>query len=599
MLTLLLTLFVQFGVPEDPDSQAEYKAFMSSCTRLEGTTPAQWRVIWTENPAHVATIGWSTFDPGTTHEVRWSTTPGDATPTVVQASRNGQYIPSDKETSAGFVAPYFHHVRLTELPGDSTIWFQIVSDGVASRELHFRTASDEATSVTFLAGGDSRTGLLDRCRLNAQIARRLETDGDILFFSHGGDYIFDGKKWSDWWLWLTQFELMTAADGRVLPIVPVRGNHDVGPIYGQVFDDPGAPRPNYWTTRVGSLALVNLNTEISAAGDQKQWMSQELAARRADARWVVPNYHRALFPAVKAPARAKVHWVPLFDEHRADLVLESDGHVFKRTVPIFEGKPDPRGTVYMGEGGLGVPQRKPRRNLWYFEGGGRTAAAHHVMRIAATPDELRVTTLGMGELIVDFEPKELEPVLASGSSAAYFFGEQPPPETWNTRGFDDSNWSSGPGGFGFGDDDDRTVLAEMHKLTPRLYLRYELDDSTLRGFERLGLAARYDDGFIAYLNGVEVARGGIESGHGVNATGVANHEATRWEHFAIEGHTDLLMDGVNVLALEGHNVTARSKDFSLDVALVTQLPPASLVRDPGLWVLDETTIRPATARFAR
>ena len=62
----------------------------------------------------------------------------------------------------------------------------------------------------------------------------------------------------------------------------------------------------------------------------------------------------------------------------------------KRTVPIRDGKKDPTGIVYVGEGGLGVGQRKPKGDRWYIKDGGKTGSAHHVVRLDFTPDNLRV-----------------------------------------------------------------------------------------------------------------------------------------------------------------------------------------------------------------
>jgi hypothetical protein len=55
--------------------------------------------------------------------------------------------------------------------------------------------------------------------------------------------------------------------------------------------------------------------------------------------------------------------------------------VIKRTVPIRNEKKDPTGIVYVGEGGLGVPQRIPKSNRWYLQSPGMTGSDHHVMRV--------------------------------------------------------------------------------------------------------------------------------------------------------------------------------------------------------------------------
>ena len=46
---------------------------VSYMTPLEGTTPAQWRVIWTGDASTEATISWSTAEEGSKHRVLYGT----------------------------------------------------------------------------------------------------------------------------------------------------------------------------------------------------------------------------------------------------------------------------------------------------------------------------------------------------------------------------------------------------------------------------------------------------------------------------------------------------------------------------------------------
>ena len=62
----------------------------------------------------------------------------------------------------------------------------------------------------------------------------------------------------------------------------------------------------------------------------------------------------------------------------------------KRTVPIRDGKKDPSGLVYVGEGGLGVGQRKTQGDRWYLNEGGKAGSEHHVIQLDFTPDDMRV-----------------------------------------------------------------------------------------------------------------------------------------------------------------------------------------------------------------
>jgi hypothetical protein len=55
--------------------------------------------------------------------------------------------------------------------------------------------------------------------------------------------------------------------------------------------------------------------------------------------------------------------------------------VIKRTVPIRNDKKVEGGIVYVGEGGLGVPQRRPKSDRWYLQKPGMSGVGHHVMRV--------------------------------------------------------------------------------------------------------------------------------------------------------------------------------------------------------------------------
>ena len=60
----------------------------------------------------------------------------------------------------------------------------------------------------------------------------------------------------------------------------------------------------------------------------------------------------------------------------------------------------------------------------------------------------------------------------------------------------------GPSGFGYSDGDDATTVP----TTPSLYLRRTFDVENLEQWLDAQFFMDYDDGFVAYLNGVEIAR---------------------------------------------------------------------------------------------
>ena len=169
-----------------------------------------------------------------------------------------------------------------------------------------------------------------------------------------------------------------------------------------------------------------LDTNVSHGGTQRDWLEAQLVYWRPRSRWLLANYHRPAFPAVKSPGDARLHWVPLFERHDLDLALESDGHVLKRTVPIRNGRPSADGVVYLGEGGLGVRQRTPRER-WYLESPGFATSAHHVQVLLFGTDALRYEAVGLDGQLLDHATFRPRPgLLHHPDTAAPASGPAPP-----------------------------------------------------------------------------------------------------------------------------------------------------------------------------
>ncbi|MDB6071882.1 MAG: Kelch domain protein [Verrucomicrobiales bacterium] len=139
---------------------------------------------------------------------------------------------------------------------------------------------------------------------------------------------------------------------------------------------------------------------------------------------------------------------------------------------------------------------------------------------------------------------------------------------WQEPGFSPTGWLTGKAGFGYSDNDDATVLTDMRGHYKFLCLRHEF---TLNGNERpyqFRLNVSYDDGFIAYLNGLEVLRVNAESGSLDSVRGVAPHEANKkFEVFPLDIPPGLLRIGPNVLAIEAYNDDLDSSDLSIHPSL--------------------------------
>ncbi len=172
-----------------------------------------------------------------------------------------------------------------------------------------------------------------------------------------------------------------------------------------------------------------------------------------------------------------------------------------------------------------------------------------------------------------------EPVIPRGAEWSYFEGVEEPAAGWWDAAFDASAWLSGPAGFGYGDNDDATVLADMMQVPgvqsgySTVYVRrtFELQEDPATVFGML-LNISYDDGFVAYLNGVEVARtaGVVGNPPPYDALDTLGHEAAGFQQYNLVAFLGALRQGTNCLALIGLNQILTSTDFSLHPELILQ-----------------------------
>jgi hypothetical protein len=153
-------------------------------------------------------------------------------------------------------------------------------------------------------------------------------------------------------------------------------------------------------------------------------------------------------------------------------------------------------------------------------------------------------------------------------------------DTWATSFYDDSNWPNYTGGVGYERKPDDpinyvglfniNVEADMYGNNGTCYIRIpftvastDLADLTLR--------MKYDDGFIAYINGVEVKRRnftGTPQWNSVAEAMNADANAVSFEDFDISAHISTLNPGDNILAIQGLNYGTTSSDFLISVELV-------------------------------
>ena len=380
--------------------------------KAEVSDPIHFRVTWTHDPATQALVSWSTEGRPSRTYLKLK---APNCPDVIVAPESGLFTGSNP-------ALYYHHVHLVQLKPNTRYEFEVVSDEKKSASMYFVTAPDQDVPFSLLQGGDSRTDHENRRQVNRMIANLVaesfqndEKSDDIIALAHGGDFVDNGSSLEQWKIWLSDHQLTIGPDGRVLPVIPTRGNHDRSELFNQIFGFPAEDK-NYYAVNLSPVVRwVTLNTEISTAGDQAQWLKRELTDSRPINRWLVAQYHRPAYPAVKSPGTALQSWVPWFEKHNVDLVCEADGHNIKRTVPIRGNVQDETGVVYIGEGGLGVAQRTPKANRWYLQPPGMSSSASHVFQLTFHVDRLETRCICLDGSIADqfeLKPRNIQQVQA-------------------------------------------------------------------------------------------------------------------------------------------------------------------------------------------
>jgi hypothetical protein len=166
----------------------------------------------------------------------------------------------------------------------------------------------------------------------------------------------------------------------------------------------------------------------------------------------------------------------------------------------------------------------------------------------------------MMELLPETAPaKGFIPSLANGGSAlgdSWQGGSEP---------FDDSAWLSGTTGIGYNYDDLVGLdVSAMRGQNGSAFLRisFEIDLAELPLISELILNLKWEDGFVAYLNGSEVASMNAPTPLVWNSTtGISHSDATTADAFDISRHIPALKEGVNVLAFQVINSSVSNSDL--------------------------------------
>jgi len=138
-------------------------------------------------------------------------------------------------------------------------------------------------------------------------------------------------------------------------------------------------------------------------------------------------------------------------------------------------------------------------------------------------------------------------------------------------------WVHGTGGLGYDNEDgyegyfDIDLYSQMYHGNTSCYIIIPFEGVDISQYmATLSLNVRYDDGFVAYLNGEEFARANAPTRIQWDSAALGERpdaNAVNLEAFDLGKHRHLLREKDNTLAIQGLNASVDSNDFLISVSL--------------------------------
>lgn len=394
------------------------------------------------------------------------------------------------------------------------------------------------------------------------------------------------------------------------------------------------------------VCLDSAESDATPGGPMAAWLAQDLAqdvARFTVAYWHHPPYTKGTHDSdVEADLIAmRATFGPILEAGGVDLVLCGHSHGYERSFLLDSHYGSsttfgPANQVDAGDGAIGgdgayakpglVPA--PHQGTVYVVCGcsGKTGDGtfdHPAMRysekvlgsvvldvngdqldlrflddVGAVHDRFTLVKGGQSPVALEHE------VVVAASTWRWRAAGTAAPAEWNQPGFDDSAWSAGPGPLGYGDPFIATTVPfgsdASHKYVTTYFRRSFVLAGDLADVESLRAGVNFDDGFVLYLDGVEIARRALPSGAIAYATLASLHEGGRYEVVDLSAHAAAFTAGPHVLAAEVHQQAVTSSDLAFDLRLdydrfEPYLPPCAAGDYPG----DALHVNGSSGGFAR
>ncbi|MCD4731193.1 MAG: metallophosphoesterase family protein, partial [Bacteroidales bacterium] len=357
--------------------------FITSCYKASEVLASsdKYRLVWNDDPTTTVTIAWNQID-------------GENPVVLYDKNDFGRkdWKYKYKQSPTRIQEKYgmnTHFAKLSNLEADENYYFVIKdSKGICER-YWFKTAPAMPKPFTFIAGGDTKSS---GAPLEAgQASNRLVAKLRPLFVLFSGDFNSgNGTKAKYWQQWLDDWQAQTTTpDGRMIPIIPVHGNHENGDhanlsyIFNTPFQSNNSSNIYYSLSLGGNfMHIIALNSEIEEGGLQRKWLENDLETHE-DFTFKIAAYHKPFWPHTSTKREQEYQynqWAVLFYKYGLSLSFDADSHMSKITYPLrpdstensFLGfiRDDKNGTMFLGEGSWGAhPRPNDDDKPWTYKSG--------------------------------------------------------------------------------------------------------------------------------------------------------------------------------------------------------------------------------------
>jgi hypothetical protein len=202
-----------------------------------------------------------------------------------------------------------------------------------------------------------------------------------------------------------------------------------------------------------------------------------------------------------------------------------------------------------------------------------TPGRHRLLAVATDNAGLSRTSSPINLVVTQGEQRSLT-LISTGAVWSYFDLGQDLGSAWTTRDYDQATWKSGPAQLGYGDGDEATEVGFGGQPANRFittYFRRAFQVTNAAAISKLSVSVLRDDGAVVYLNGQEVFRTGMLEAGDIRYNTLAAITVTGADETSVFYSKDLdpnlLEEGLNLLAVEVHQVRGDSSDISFDLGL--------------------------------